>query len=88
MAYGRLKLVSSATGATMNTNHEWSEARTGICSRAVTATVELDMSEIIQFEHEHFSVAFFVFSERVTPGSCVEVLETCQSGPKTLWHRM
>ena len=40
------------------------------------------MSAEIQMQKLHFSVVFFVFSEPVTPGSCVEFLETCQGGPK------
>ena len=46
------------------------------------------MSSEIHMQKQHFSVVFFVFSEPVAPGSCVEVLETCQGGPKTLCRSM
>ena len=48
--------------------------------------IELDLSEIIQMEKQHFQVVLFVFSELVVPGTCVEVLETCLGRSKTLCH--
>ena len=50
------------------------------------AGIELEMSEIIQMQKQHFPFAFLVFSELVVPGVCVEVLETCLGGPRTLCH--